>query len=86
MTRIFIRLHRFNLLIILFAAFFSILGLLKFSTIPQVQFLIVLSLIFFYLAWALMYHLLDKSLTLEVTLEYVLTALLAVVVLYGVLL
>ena len=83
---LFVKLQRFNLAIILGVAFFSILGLLKFSTIPKVQFLIVLALIFFYLAWALVYHLLDKSLTLEVTLEYVLTALLAVVVLYGVLL
>ena len=83
---LFLKLHRFNLIVILSVGLFSILGLLKFSTIPQVQFLIILSLIFFYLAWALSYHLLDKSLTLEVTLEYVLTALLAVVVLYGVLL
>ena len=36
-----------------------------------------------YLAWALIFHHLDKSLTLETFLEYVLTALLAVVLLIG---
>lgn len=37
-----------------------------------------------YLAWALVHHKKDKSLTLAILLEYLLTALLVVVVLTGV--
>ena len=38
-----------------------------------------------YLVWALIYHKKDKSLTLEVILEYVLTAALVLIVFIGVL-
>ena len=44
-------------------------------------FLIIAVLI--YLAWALMYHRKDKSLTLTVCLEYVLTAALALIIILG---
>lgn len=38
-----------------------------------------------YLAWALIYHKIDKSLTLPIFLEYLLTAVLVLVLLLGVL-
>ena len=50
-----------------------------------VQFQILVMLSVLYLGWALLHHNLDKSLTLEIIIEYVLTALLAMVILYGVL-
>ena len=85
MKRRFLKFYRFNALIILLAAAAALLTVLKLQTFPQMQFLVVLVLVFFYLTWAITYHLLDKSLTLEVMLEYILTALLALVVAYGVL-
>lgn len=53
---------------------------------PQSQLIILVASAASYLAWALVYHHLDKSLTLEVFLEYVLTAILALVLLIGVIL
>jgi hypothetical protein len=84
--KLILRLHRYNFLLIIGSFLSAIFTVIKFSMLPQLQFLTVLTLIFFYLGWSLIYHLVDKSLNLEITLEYVLTALLAVVVLYGILL
>lgn len=84
--KLILKLHQYNFFLIIGSSLIAIFTVIKFSMLPQLQFLIVLTLIFFYLGWALIYHLVDKSLNLEVTLEYVLTALLAVVVLYGILL
>lgn len=81
-----LKIHKFNFLIIFGLALASFLTIIRLSGSPQIQFLIVLCLVFFYLLWAISYHLLDKSLTLEVAIEYILTALLALVVAYGVLL
>lgn len=86
MKRLLIRFHKYNLLVIIGLSAATLLAVLKFNNLAQIQFLLLLSLIFFYLSWALIYHFLDKSLTLEVMLEYILTSLLAIVVLYGVLL
>ncbi len=49
--------------------------------INQLSVLVVL--ILGYLVWALLHHLHDKSLTLEVILEYILTAALVLVILLG---
>lgn len=51
----------------------------------QLELIILVAATAFYLAWALIYHHLDKSLTLDVFMEYVLTALLALILLIGVL-
>lgn len=40
--------------------------------------------IFIYLIWALIHHKRDKSLTLEVLLEYLLTATLAIILMAGI--
>ena len=45
---------------------------------------ILISAIFFYLIWALIYHRRDKSLTFTILMEYVLTAALALILLIGV--
>ena len=86
MKKTLLKLHRYNFLIIFGPALLVLITVLKTTTLPGVQFLLILSLIFFYLSWALVYHFIDKSLNLEVILEYILTALLSIVVLYGVLL
>ena len=80
------KIHRFNLSFILGLALLTGIIVVKLQGLPQVQFLVTLCLVFAYLAWALLYHKLDKTLTLEVMLEYILTALLAVIVAYGALL
>ena len=86
MKKVLLQLHRYNFFIIFGFALATMFAVLNVTTLPQVQFLLILSLIFFYLSWALVYHFIDKSLSLEVILEYILTALLSIVVLYGVLL
>lgn len=63
----------------------ALVGILKLQSQPQAQFSVLLALVLLYLAWALIHHILDKSLTLEVSLEYILTALLALIFFYGVL-
>lgn len=78
-----LKLHKYNFLLVLVLALVTLVGVVKLQCLPQVQFLLVLCLTFFYLTWALLYHKLDKTLTLEVMLEYILTALLALVVAYG---
>ncbi len=67
------------------AALVALVGILKLQSQPQAQFSVLLALVLLYLAWALIHHILDKSLTLEVSLEYILTALLALIFFYGVL-
>ncbi len=63
----------------------ALIGVLRFQNMPLVQFQILVALSILYLGWALTHHNLDKSLTLEIIIEYVLTALLAMVILYGIL-
>lgn len=57
----------------------------KFQYFPQLQFIFLASLVIIYLFWAFIFHYRDKSLTTEVAAEYLLTALLAIIVLYGIL-
>lgn len=80
------KIHKYNLVFILCLAVIAVIIVLKLQGFPQIQFLVTLVLSFIYLGWALLYHKLDKTLTLEVMLEYILTALLAIVVSYGALL
>lgn len=80
------KLQRYGFLIIVLTSAASLVLILKLQYLPQVQFLVVTVLVMFYLMWALVHHFADKTLTLEVMIEYVLTALLALVVLYGILL
>lgn len=79
-------LHRHNIWVLIGAALITGISMFSLHGVPSVQFLILATLILFYLGWALTFHYMDKSLKLEVVLEYILTALLALVVLYGVLL
>ncbi len=53
---------------------------------PLLQFSTLIVAAAAYLIWAAIHHKLDKSLTLEVYLEYLLTAILALILLMGVLL
>lgn len=70
---------------ILSAAAISLVGVLRFQNIPQLQLVILTMMVLFYLGWALAYHFLERSLTLEVIIEYILTALFALIFFYGVL-
>lgn len=74
-----------NVMLVLISAFVALVAVLKFNNLPIIQFQILVSLVLFYLIWALFHHSLDKSLTLEVGLEYILTASLALIFFYGLL-
>lgn len=67
------------------AAVLTIIGLLKFKNNTTFQIELLGILIVFYLTWATAHHWIDKSLTLEIVLEYVLIVGLTFVVLYGLL-
>ncbi|OGE14408.1 hypothetical protein A3F00_03365 [Candidatus Daviesbacteria bacterium RIFCSPHIGHO2_12_FULL_37_11] len=84
--KLFLKLHKHNFLIVIAAAFIALILVFKFQGIPIVQYTILTFLVAFYLLWATAFHHFDKSLKLEVMIEYILTALLALVILYGVLL
>lgn len=84
--KVLVKAHKYNLILVIVLALTSLVAIVRLQGLPQVQFLVVLCLVFSYLTWALLYHKLDKTLTLEVMLEYILTALLALVVAYGALL
>ncbi len=72
--------------ILILAAVITVIGLLRFQFDSHLQFLILSVLVLFYLGWAIAYHHFDKSLRLEIILEYVLTAALALIFFYGLLL
>lgn len=64
----------------------ALILILKVRFSPQLELTILVSATILYLAWALAYHHFDKSLTLDVFMEYVLIAILALILLLGVLL
>lgn len=78
------KLKKHQLAMIVSAAALSLAAILKFQNIPQLQLIILTMLALFYLGWALSYHFLERNLTLEILIEYILTALLALVFFYGV--
>lgn len=71
-----------NTLIVLGTAL-AVLIMFKFKNHPYLSVYTVIAASLIYLLWALIYHKLDKSLTLAVILEYVLTALLVLILLSG---
>lgn len=72
-----------SILLLIILTFMAFVGTLKFNYSPVIQFQILTILVLFYLSWALFYHHLDKSLTSEIMVEYLLIVLLATVILYG---
>ena len=62
----------------------AVLTLINFKNSTHLPAFIVMIASFFYLGWALIYHKLDKSLTLSIFLEYVLTVVLVLILLTGV--
>jgi hypothetical protein len=80
------KIQKHHIFVLVIAAILAVLAILKFSNDHQLQFFILTALIALYLIWGFIYHYFDKSLKLEIILEYVLTAMLALTVLYGVLL
>lgn len=80
------KLQRYGFLIIVLTSAVSLMLILKLQYLPQAQFLVATVLVMFYLTWALVHHFADKTITMEVMIEYVLTACLALIVLYGILL
>lgn len=60
-----------------------ILILFRLQNFPLTQFRILIVLVLGYFGWALYHHYRDKSLTLEIIVEYVLTTLLVTVILLG---
>ncbi len=61
-----------------------VIALFKFQDLARHPFYVMLSACFLYLIWALVYHKFDKSLTLNIYLEYLLTAALVLVLMTGV--
>ncbi len=74
-----------SILIFAIITLVALVGLLQFRSLPLAQFQTLVALAFFYLGWAIIHHYLDRTLNLEVAIEYVLIALLAIVILYGIL-
>lgn len=73
-----------GLLIVVFTLFFiNLIFKLKNADFPPLYIVIFACLI--YLLWGFVYHKIDKSLTFSVYMEYVLTALLSIILLMGVL-
>lgn len=52
---------------------------------PQIQLNLLIMAVFLYLSFSFIHHFLDKSLTLEVIIEYILIAWLSIVLLIGLL-
>lgn len=65
---------------VLIAVLSAVLAVLALFKLPFFQPIIFTILVLFYLTWALLHHFIDKSLTLEVALEYILTAALAEII------
>ncbi len=64
----------------------TIIWIWKLSFFPILQLRTLVIAAIAYLVWAFMYHYMDKSLTLSIFIEYLLTAVLAIILLTGVLL
>jgi len=79
------KIHRHSVVLFLMITALAIGGVFIFDS-SRLQFQILTVLAITYLSWALLHHSLDKSLTLEIMIEYVLTALLTIIILYGTLL
>ncbi len=84
MNRVFSK-PKHQTIILLVVAMLALLGVFKFQFVPKAQFVILNLLVVFYLGWAISYHHFDKSLKLEIIIEYVLIAALALAFFYGLL-
>lgn len=80
------KIYKHKLTILIVVALISAVAVIKFQFLPQIQFAVLSTLVLFYLCWALLYHHFDKSLKLEIMIEYILTAALALVFFYGLIL
>ncbi len=78
-------LQKHSVVFIVISGGLSLWAVLKFQNFPQMQLVILTMLALFYLSWALSFHFLRKDLTLEIIIEYILTALLVLIFFYGVL-
>ncbi|MBI2599393.1 hypothetical protein HYW43_00550 [Candidatus Daviesbacteria bacterium] len=74
-----------NLILMLKRAEFSPLYNLSEAKIANPAYIVIFASLI-YLLWAFAYHKIDKSLTFSIYMEYVLTALLSIILLMGVLL
>jgi hypothetical protein len=81
-----IKLKKHSEALIIISALIAVALVYLFRFTPQRQFVVLSILVLLYLAWALVYHHKDKSLRLEIIIEYILTASLALVFFYGILL
>jgi hypothetical protein len=80
------KLNKQNHTLVVLTGAVALILLVKYNNLPQIQFLIATILIMLYLLWAILHHHNDKTLRVEVMVEYVLTALLSLIILYGILL
>jgi len=80
------RLHKHTIYILLATVLVAAIAIFKLADQPNLQAGILTGIVFIYLAWAIFYHHIDKSIRLEIIIEYVLTAALALTFMYGILL
>lgn len=78
------RLKVFNIMLTWILTGFAINLIIKNRYVPSFQLYIFTFVALIYLVWALIYHKIDKSLTLSIILEYLLTAALALILLLGI--
>lgn len=78
-----IRVKKINNILIVLGTALAVLIVFKFKNHPYLSAYTVIAASLIYLLWALIYHKIDKSLTLAVIFEYVLTALLVLILLSG---
>ena len=83
MKQLNVKVNTYGIFIFFILTFISLIFVIKFANAPRVQFQILTALAILYLSWAFFHHTLDKTLKLEIVIEYVLTALLAIIILYG---
>lgn len=78
--------HKQTIYILITTIIVTIFALFKLAYNPGLQFSILAGIVFLYLGWAIFYHHIDKTIRLEIVIEYVLTAALALTFIYGIIL
>lgn len=79
------RLYSLHLLILLLMVAVAVSTIISYQDLPIMQFKILAGLGFGYIIWAFLYHYLDKTLTLEIIIEYILIVLVGILFVYGIL-
>lgn len=77
--------RKFGIYFLILLALTTLVVLFRPEVTPFVRLQSLIFLTISYLAWAFVYHIVDKTISLEIVIEYLLTASLALVILYSIL-